>query len=96
MALIYQESGETDMTKNEYLNALKERLRNYPFDLRKEVLDAFEGHFEEGLNSGETEEEIIESLGTVDEVMENIRMMQLGEERRYDSSEELRNGINQL
>lgn len=84
------------MTKNEYLNALKERLRNYPFDLRKEVLDAFEGHFEEGLNSGETEEEIIESLGTVDEVMENIRMMQLGEERRYDSSEELRNGINQL
>lgn len=84
------------MTKQEYLNALKERLRAYPVDFQKEICEAFEGHFEEGLSAGESEEEIIESLGTVDEVMENIRMMHIGKDSYGDRVDELRSNFNTL
>jgi uncharacterized membrane protein len=63
------------MTKQEYLNALRRSLYGYPEDFRKDIIDAFEGHFLEGFAQGQTEEEIVENLGTVEEVMENIHMM---------------------
>ena len=84
------------MTKQEYLNALKERLRSYPLDFQKEICEAFEGHFEEGLSAGESEEEIIDSLGTVDEVMENIRMMHIGKDTYEDRVDELRSNMTSL
>ena len=63
------------MTKTEYLQALKNALRNYPEDFQVDIIEAFEGHFEEGFENGETEEQIIQSLGSVDEVVENIQMI---------------------
>ncbi len=63
------------MNKQEYLNALRQRLGSYPPAFIDEITDAFEEHFLEGESEGLSEEEVIESLGTVDEVAENIRMM---------------------
>ncbi len=63
------------MTKQEYIDALNAQLRDYPEDFRNDILEAFEGHFQEGLNAGQTEDEIVDNLGTVEEVAENIRMM---------------------
>ena len=63
------------MTKQEYLFALEQQLRNYPQDFKEDILEAFEGHFQEGLDSGLSEEEVIDTLGSIDEVMENIQMM---------------------
>lgn len=63
------------MNKQEYLNALRQRLGGYPPAFIDEITDAFEEHFLEGESEGLSEAEVIESLGTVDEVAENIRMM---------------------
>ncbi len=63
------------MNKQEYLNALRQRLGSYPPAFIDEITDAFEEHFLEGESKGLSEAEVIESLGTVDEVAENIRMM---------------------
>ena len=84
------------MTKKEYMRALEEKLRLYPSDFQQEILEAFEGHFEEGLSSGESEEEIIDSLGSVDEVMDNIRMMHIGRNSNDDSRERLHSSLNSL
>ena len=63
------------MTKNEYLAALNQALANYSPSFKKDILDAFEAHFQEGINEGRSEEEIMNDLGTIDDVIENIHMM---------------------
>ena len=63
------------MTKQEYLNQLKAALTSYPEDFQAELLEAFESHFQEGLDAGLREEEVIDTLGSIDEVMETVRMM---------------------
>jgi hypothetical protein len=84
------------MTKQDYLNALREKMRGYPADFQNEICEAFEGHFAEGLENGQSEDEIIDSLGTVDDVMENIRMMNLGNEARDQRQENLRSSLDSL
>ena len=63
------------MTKNEYLAALNQALANYSPSFKKDILDAFEAHFQEGISEGRSEEEIMNDLGTIDDVIENIHMM---------------------
>lgn len=88
------------MTKQEYFDELFSRLRDYPDDFREEIREAFENHFEEGLASGESEDQIIENLGSVDDVMDNIRMMHMDDQRKRDTRSEqiddLRTSINRL
>ena len=74
MEIFYPKSRKVDriMTKQNYLNELKRRLDEYPLGYQKEIVDAFESHFQEGLEAGYTEEEIMNNLGTIEEVMENI------------------------
>ena len=59
------------MTKQEYFDELRRKLRDYPEEYA-ELREAFEEHFEEGRKNGQSEEEIIEELGTVDEMIENL------------------------
>ncbi len=86
------------MTKQEYIDALNVQLRDYPADFRSDILDAFEGHFQEGLNAGKTEDEIIEDLGSVRDVAENIRMMHGSPEHTpaEESYRNFRNNLNEL
>lgn len=75
MDYIRSKGGKTDMTKNEYLAALNQALANYSPSFKKDILDAFEAHFQEGISEGRSEEEIMNDLGTIDDVIENIHMM---------------------
>jgi|GEM_PF-3343212 len=86
------------MNKAEYINALSRKLKDEPEDFRNEILDAFEEHFREGEENGLSDAEIIENLGTVDEVAENIRMMHTGEERNTsgESMDDLVNSVRNL
>ena len=84
------------MTKQEYLSALREKMRDYPVDFQNEICDAFESHFAEGLENGQSEDEIIDSLGSVDDVMDNIRMMGPDIETRYQREDDLRASLNNL
>ena len=58
-----------------YLAALNQALANYSPSFKKDILDAFEAHFQEGISEGRSEEEIMNDLGTIDDVIENIHMM---------------------
>lgn len=60
------------MNRQEYMAALEKALAPYDDELRKEIMDDFEDHFVYGLRSGHSEEEIITSLGSIDEVLRNI------------------------
>lgn len=87
------------MNRQEYLNELKFHLRRYPEDFQKDILDSFQTHFEEGIEAGQSEEEIIENLGTVEDVMENIRMMNGGpgpdqKQQNSDLDSKIRSGMN--
>ena len=60
------------MTKIDYLYELQKRLKNLPEEDRAEIIEAFEEHFAEGKKAGKTDAEIMEELGTADEVAESL------------------------
>lgn len=60
------------MTKQEYMAALSQRLKNYPQEFRDDILEAFELHFSDGLAQGKSEEEVMQELGSVDEVIADL------------------------
>ena len=64
------------MTKQEYIKQLKHGLSRYPQDFQNDILDAFEEHFAAGLASGQTEEQVMNNLGTIEEVLTNIKEME--------------------
>ena len=64
------------MTKEQYIKDLKHGLRIYPTAFQEDILEAFEEHFNSGLAAGHTEEEIMETLGSVEEVLQNIQEME--------------------
>lgn len=87
------------MTKQEYLNRLYSGLSGYSYEFRRDIIEAFEGHFDEGAAQGKTEEEVIEELGPISDVIDNIRMMNgdHGANRNTnDSMNDLWNSFDQL
>ncbi len=81
------------MTKKEYIETLKASLRNYPYEFQTDILETFENHFQEGIKQGKSEEEIMNDLGSVEEVLENIRSMNKEEKKTENSFED---DINEL
>ena len=63
------------MTEKRYLEQLDHRLQAYPPAFRKKMTAYIGTYFKEGALQGRTAEEIIERLGTVDDVMDNISML---------------------
>jgi DUF4097 and DUF4098 domain-containing protein YvlB len=60
------------MSKNEYLDLLREKLLFADEIFVKSLIADFEAHFEAGLAEGLTEEEIISHLGDIDEIVESL------------------------
>lgn len=52
------------MNRNEYINSLEKELSSMSYSEVKDILAEINGHFDEGLANGKTEEQIAESLGT--------------------------------
>ena len=61
------------MTKNEYMEKLKETLVGFEIDLAKEILEDYEEHFEMGLKKGKTEEQICDELGDINEIAKELK-----------------------
>ena len=57
------------MTKKDYLEALSQALHNTDDAAREELLSDFEEHFSIGKANGRTDEDIIASLGPIDELV---------------------------
>lgn len=60
------------MKRNEYIGILAEVLADMDAESRNEILEEFEHHFDEGIRSGMSEEEISEELGDPREAAEGI------------------------
>src|SRR5574344_186038 len=61
------------MTKYEYLGELEKRLEALPHKDVCDIMDEIRNHFEEGIASGKSEEEICESLGDVGELADSYK-----------------------
>nr|WP_295683608.1 DUF4097 family beta strand repeat-containing protein [uncultured Lachnoclostridium sp.] len=70
------------MTKNEYMEKLKETLVGFEKDLAREILEDYEEHFEMGLKKGKTEEQICEELGDINEIAKELE----GLEKEHSSN----------
>lgn len=63
------------MKKEEYMSGLKKALEGFEEELVQEIVTDYEEHFRVGLERGRSEEELIEELGTAEDLVEEINEM---------------------
>lgn len=64
------------MTRTEYINKLREQLQCFSADMREEILEDYSRHFDEGLANGKSEDEIIAELGSIEDMVEELKQNQ--------------------
>lgn len=79
------------MNKTEYLNALKEALKDTDESVMEEIVTDYEEHFRIGLENGKTEEEICKELGTIEDLVKEIEEV-YNTNKKKDASDEKNNG----
>lgn len=60
------------MTKREYMQQLSRALEGYEQGFVQEISESYEEHFEAGLKSGRSEEEICRELGDIEELLREM------------------------
>lgn len=63
------------MTKAEYMDLLQKNLERFGRELQEEILEDYRQHFAEGENQGKSDEEIIEELGNIEEMIQELSEM---------------------
>ena len=63
------------MTKQEYMDKLREKLAGFDEDIRNEIFTDYEEHFTMGAANGKTEEQICEELGSIDELVDELNKL---------------------
>lgn len=71
------------MKKEEYLNCIEQALKAYDKDYVDEIIRDYEEHFQDALAQGKSEEEICDSLGNPEDVIQEIQEL-LGEPSNGD------------
>ncbi|MBR3357717.1 MAG: DUF4097 family beta strand repeat protein [Solobacterium sp.] len=61
------------MRKEEYFAELEKKLTGYDVEMQQEILEEFHAHFNEAVQNGKSEEEVLADLGSPDELYDNIR-----------------------
>ena len=72
------------MNKQEYMYNLFEALRPFDEDVRNEIISDYEEHFADGLASGKTEEQIVEELGSIDELIAELKDLKGKNKKGFD------------
>lgn len=60
------------MGKKEYMELLAKKLKGVNKEVRNEILEDYEQHFEEGIAAGKSEDEIVDELGNIDDMLSEI------------------------
>ena len=63
------------MTKEKYMNTLRDRLNQLNIEGREDILNDFEAHFTLGKQNGHSDEELMASLGSIDEILESYESL---------------------
>lgn len=63
------------MTKQEYMDSLRRHLEAFNQDMLEEIMSDYEEHFREGMENGKTEEEVIEELGDIEDLVQELRQL---------------------
>lgn len=64
------------MTKDTYMKTLRERLNQLNIEGREEILNDFETHFTLGKANGHSDDELMASLGSIEEILESYENLQ--------------------
>lgn len=76
------------MTKKDYMDSLKAKLAGVEAELKEEIVNDYEEHFEMGAAEGKSEEQIISELGSIDELIKEIGVLDNeGSEAAKDSEQ---------
>lgn len=81
------------MNKVEYLDALKEALKDTDKEIMEEILADYEEHFQVGLENGKTEEQICEDLGSIEDLVKEIKEVYTSQSTTEDEKETRKNKI---
>lgn len=60
------------MKKNEFVNKLRFQIRKFEKEEKEEIVNYYNELIDDRLDNGEKEEEIIESLGRVKDIVDNL------------------------
>ncbi|MBR5733656.1 MAG: DUF1700 domain-containing protein, partial [Lachnospiraceae bacterium] len=63
------------MTKQEYMDKLREKLAGFDEDIKNEIFTDYEEHFTMGAANGKTEDQICEELGSIDELVDELNKL---------------------
>ena len=74
------------MNKIEYLDALKDALKNTDVSIMDEIISDYEEHFQVGLENGKTEEQICEELGSIEDLVNEIKEVYKTESKSSNES----------
>lgn len=72
------------MNKDEYLKRLSQKLNELNIDGKEEILNDFTNHFEIGHQNGLSDEELIENLGSIEELLESFESLSKQEKITID------------
>ncbi|MBP5151457.1 MAG: DUF4097 family beta strand repeat protein [Lachnospiraceae bacterium] len=61
------------MTRLEYMDALSKALESFGSDIKDEIISDYEEHFNDGLANGKTEEQIIAELGSIEDLVRELK-----------------------
>ena len=81
------------MTKREYMQQLRRALEGYEQGFLQEILESYGEHFEAGLKSGRSEEEICRELGDIEELLREMGAQPLGHPVGPDRPEALERAL---
>ncbi len=60
------------MTRKEYMDLLSRALENVEPEVARDIMEDYEAHFERAKESGRSDEEVIEELGSIEEFREEL------------------------
>ncbi len=76
------------MNKNEYLNALKEALKDTDESILEEIVSDYEEHFQIGMEYGKSEEQICKELGSIEDLAQEIKEVYNADSKEDKKAEE--------
>ena len=80
------------MTKAEYLEKLQEKLQKFSNELQDEIMDDYLQHFAEGQQLGKSDEEIIEELGNIEDMIQELPKEEYAESLAVAGNDEAAGG----